>query len=385
MIKNTFLKNFLIGTVFRALSAVNRHIPKNPNVVLLYSDLGFRDNLKALYDYMISAGYNRKYHIVCAVSDCAEYRDVKLPHVTFVSQTEGIRAFFRSGHVFYCFGKLPIVPAKSQTATQMWHGTSFKGFAENQVKTVSAKQQFYTHVFASSEYFRPIVEKKFACTPDRVCICGHPRTDIFYRDEPVYEELRQYDKVIVWLPTFRKSASVGMSDGNENEIVPVLPASSFAKMDEWLGHRRMKLIIKLHPMQDTSGLPVSDFQNLELLTNDAFTERNWNLYALLRQSDALITDYSSVFYDYLLLDRPIGFTEDDVEEYQNSRGFAVDPEKFRPGMRIRTEEDLYEFLISVAEGRDAYRGARKEINDLSNRYQDGRNAKRALELAGIRL
>lgn len=383
MIKNVYLKNFLIDTVFAGLSQVNRHMRKDPHQILLYSDLGFRDNLKALYDYLIEENYNQKYHIVCAVSDYEKYGDVRIPNVSFISQMAGVKEFLKSGHVFYCFGKLPIIPANGQTASQMWHGTSFKGFAENQTKTADRKKQFYTHVFASSEYFRPIVEKKFACDPDRVCICGHPRTDILYRDEPVYQELQQYDKVVAWLPTFRKSASVGMSDGDGSRVVPILNASDFEAMDQWLKERRMKLIIKLHPVQDISGLQVSYFQNLELLTHQKFTERKWNLYAMLRQSDALITDYSSVFYDYLLLDRPIGFTEDDVKMYQNSRGFAVDPEKFRPGMRIRDLDGLYGFLQSVADGQDDYKAARKEINDLANAYQDGRNAERALRLAGI--
>lgn len=383
MIKNIYLKNFLTGSVFSLLSSINKHTVKDPRNVLLYSDLGFRDNLKALYDYMISHHYNRKYRIICAVSDWEDYVDVHLPNVTFVNPVSGVRTYLRSGHVFYCFGKLPITPSKDQTVCQMWHGTSFKGFAENQVRTTNSRRQFYTQVFASSDYFRPIVEKKFGCTPDRIRICGHPRTDIMYQDKPVYKELQQYRKVVIWLPTFRKSSSVGMSDGNGDEIVPVLNASEFAKMDQWLKSHTMKLIIKLHPVQDISGLKASDFQNLELLTNEAFTQHNWNLYAMLRQSDALITDYSSVFYDYLLLNRPIGFTEDDVEQYRDSRGFAVDPELFRPGMRIRTTDDLYKFLESVSDGHDNYRKERENINNLSNRYQDGHNARRALELNGI--
>lgn len=385
MIKNTALKNILINTVFKGISSVNAATPKIDRQILFYSDLGFRDNIRALFDYAISIHLNEHYRLVCAVSDYKDWSDKagELKNVSFVSPLKGVTEYLRSGHVYYCFGKLPIRPARGQTVCQMWHGTSFKGFAKDQVNSVSRRNQFYTHVFASSEYFRPIVEEKFQCLPDRVVINGHPRTDVFYHDTQPYD-LGQYKKLIVWLPTFRKSSSVAMADGKD-ELIPLFDSAGLKELDRKLRENEVRMIVKLHPVQDTSGLDRSSFTNLEVMTNAEFNRKGYELYRLLKQSDALITDYSSVFYDYLLLDRPIGFTEDDLQLYADSRGFAVDPDKFRPGARLRTENDVYQFIEDVAAEKDGWGDARKEINDLSNAFQDGQNARRAFTLCGVRI
>lgn len=384
MIKNIFLKNLLINTVFRAASAVNRCIPKNQHKVLLYANEGFRDNIMYLSRYMVGMGYDKKYKIICACDDYRSHHAARHPNVKFVSTKMGMLHYFTSKAVYYCFGRIPIVPAKGQAAVQMWHGTSFKGFDQTMQKTNSIKNQFYTHVFASSEFFRPIVEKKFACAPSCVYICGHPRTDCFYYKGKNYD-LGNYKKVIIWMPTFRKSEQLGYADTDTDNIVPYFRTEELPELDKFARDNDVLLLIKFHPMQDIGSEKLGEFTNIRLYTHKEFT-KHYDLYGLLKQTDALITDYSSVFYDYLLLDKPIGFTEDDEEQYASSRGFAVDdPDAFKPGMRIRTREDLLKFISDTAEDIDEYKAKRKEINDLANQYQDGRNCERALKAGNITL
>lgn len=382
MIKSIFLKNLLINTVFKGLSLLNGVIKKDPNTILLYSDTDFRDNTRYLYQHLIENHYNDQYKIICAVKNDQDFAGESVKNVSFVKPMQGVKAYLTSGHVFYSFGKIPIVPGKNQYVMQMWHGTSFKGFAENQTKTNSQKTQFYTHVFASSEYFKPIVQKKFSCAPDRVFVCGHPRTDMLYKTEPKYD-LGEFKKIIVWLPTFRKSSFLGMSDGDANMLIPLFDVEDLEQLDTFLAGINVKVIVKLHPAQDVSEINVDRFTHLDLMTHKQFMKNQYDLYALLRHADALVTDYSSVFYDYLLLNRPIGFTEDDVDSYKDSRGFAVDPDAFRPGMRLRTKADFYQFVQLLAEGKDAFQEARNQINCLSNEYQDGHNCERALKASHI--
>ncbi|WP_158682940.1 CDP-glycerol glycerophosphotransferase family protein [Lactobacillus sp. CBA3605] len=384
MIRNVALKNFLINTVFRLFTGINSIIPKNDHKILLYSDLGFRDNTKSIYDYMIKNGYNDKYQIVCAVNDYQKYKDTAPDNVKFVNRVTGIFDYWKSGHVFYSFGRIPIEPRKNQQVTQMWHGTSFKGFAKNQTQTSNKKHRFYTQVFASSDYFIPIVEKKFAIDRNDIVVCGHPRTDILLTDyKHTHYDLGDFERIILWLPTFRKSSKLGQSNGDSKLILPLLSTDDFKSFDQWLAQRNVRVIAKLHPLQDTSNIK-GGFTNLNLYSNDDFSKYGWDLYQVLKQADALITDYSSVFYDYLLLNRPIGFTEDDKQDYKNNRGFAVnDPDKFRPGAKMKTKENLYSFIESVIQDDDKFEMDRVNINNIANKYQDGMNAKRALKLSGV--
>lgn len=133
----------LTNTVFRVISAINKAIPKDNQLILLYSNLGFRDNVAYLYNHLIDNEYNKKYKIIRSQND--KCREIIPKNVKVVSNTKGILYFLRAGHVFYCFGKLPIYPSKHQIVIQMWHGTPFKDADEWQKATVS-KQSYYTYL-----------------------------------------------------------------------------------------------------------------------------------------------------------------------------------------------------------------------------------------------
>lgn len=385
MIRNVYIKNGLINTVFKLLSAVNMLVKKDDKKILLYSDTTFRDNTRYLYEYLKEKEYNEKYIIICAVKDYRQYATCRNQNIYFVSPLIGVIKYLSCGHIFYSFGKIPIKPSKDQIVIQMWHGTSFKGFAANQKKTNNLTNNFYTYVYASSEYFRSIVAKKFAVNQKNIVICGHPRTDVFYKKGLSYD-FSAYKKMVIWLPTFRKSKALGMHDGKSNSIIPLVADRDLGKLEQYLKNKNVFMIVKLHPEQDVVPVDKRKFTHLQLMTDDIFRESKYDLYALLKCADALITDYSSVFYDFLLLNRPIGFTDDDVEEYRDSRGFAVDdPDAFRPGMKMKTLNDLERFIDNLLQGTDDYIQARTKISNLSNKYQDGNNCRRSLEFSKIHL
>ena len=386
MIKNVLLKNILINTVFKGLSLVNRIVPKDDKKVLLYSDERFCDNILYLYRYLRENGYHKDYELICAAKVFTGGTD-RDEGVRFVKPGRAVLDYLRCGHVFYCFGRLPIQPVEGkQTVIQMWHGTSFKGFASNQVKTNSLKNQFYTYVYAGSDFFVPMTARKFAVPEDKIRICGHPRTDVFMSGREAPDYFGSCRKLVAWLPTFRHSHELGMTDGDPGIVIPVLKKEEMSAFNDYLARRDIKVVVKLHPSQDIPAWGPGAMSNLIIMTDAEFTGRGIDLYEMLKGSDAMITDYSSVIYDYLLLDRPIGFTEDDLDEYRGSRGFAVDVDRFRPGMRIRTCDDLMRFIDSLEETgeNDKYREAREELNDLVNHYQDGKNSLRTVRLSGMR-
>ena len=107
-------------------------------------------------------------------------------------------------------------------------------------------------------------------------------------------------------------------------------------------------------------------------------ERGIPLYDLLAGSDGLVTDYSSVFFDYLLADRPIATTTDDMEEWKKMTGFAFDLDAFldEATTRVATLEDLIAFLTDLCAGADSKAAGRRRIREITNTYFDGDSAKR---------
>ena len=94
----------------------------------------------------------------------------------------------------------------------------------------------------------------------------------------------------------------------------------------------------------------------------------------------MITDYSSVYFDYTLLDKPIAVVWEDVEEYRKNPGFVVDLDRYLVGAeKVYSIKDLCEFVENVAKGSDLLKTERREIRDLTNDNLDGRNSKRAVD------
>lgn len=384
MIKNVKLKVFLQNTVFTLFSWLNQRKHHDSRKIMLYSNMGFRDNVKALYDYLIDAGYNQKYKIICSTNDYKMYNKDLPSNVIFVSNIRGVLLYFSAGFVYYCFGKIPIFHGKDQKVVQMWHGSAFKAPDEGMLKGHSFDKPYYTNVFSSSKHFAPIFSYCFSIPVQQVVICGQPRCDVLYKENPHYA-FGEYRKLILWAPTFRKSLVTGYSDSTaDDNLVPVLKKEDFAEINSKLRELGVKVVVKLHPLQDLDQYHTTDLDHFVLLSHQEFVRRKMDLYKFMAQSDALITDYSSIFIDYLLLDRPIAFTEDDMDDY--TRGFVFDnPKSYQPGFRIKTKEDFLAFAESLVNDVDDYKSERKRVMALANDYHDGKFCKRALECVGINL
>ena len=368
---------------------INAWLPKSAKKIVFYSNMGFRDNVKAVYDYLLTCPGFENFKIVCSVSD---YKQMKRkPHpknVRFLSPLFGVFHFLTGKYFFYSFGKYPIKPSKRQMVINLWHGSPLKKIGNY---LDDEDQNFFTYVLAASDFFVPIMQKSFSCDPSQVVVCGHPRNDALYGKNDALKQLGLdggYNKIFLWLPTFRRSSFLGVEDTEASfgqTGMPILgDPESMAKVNEQLALYNSILVAKIHPAQDLNSIHVEGFSNIRVFTNEEMQQKECNLYELLADADALITDYSSVYFDYLLLNRPIGFTADDMEEYMENRGFVVeDPYSLMPGQVIRTPEDFSLFLSGVLSGNDNYRSAREEVNRLVNRYHDGKDCKRVLELAGI--
>ena len=146
------------------------------------------------------------------------------------------------------------------------------------------------------------------------------------------------------MPTYKQSF-VGdvRQDGvfNANGI-SFLSLEDLTNLDKFLVQTDNLLIIKLHPMDVLQNYEFPSFENLIIIKQKDFKEQ---LYPLLGACSYLLTDYSSVWVDYCILKRPIGFVMNDVEEYRNSRGFTIDNLLSKlPGSVIESYKELLVFI-----------------------------------------
>ena len=100
-------------------------------------------------------------------------------------------------------------------------------------------------------------------------------------------------------------------------------------------------MLKPHFAQDVSKIKSCNLSNIKFIDDQFFIENNITSYEFIANCDALISDYSSVYYDYLLCDKPIGLVWEDFHEYKNTVDFAVDMEYYmKAGEKIYNIEDF---------------------------------------------
>lgn len=377
-----FIIKFFHATVFALCSFLNKRINHKQDKILFYTDLGFRDNVKALYDYLIENEFNKKYKIVCATNDYAKFVQTQPQNVTFKKKWNGFIDYFSAGYVFYCFGRIPILPGKNQNVVQLWHGSPLKAASQKMLDSYSADKLFFTHIIASSDFFVSVLSQWFTFPKEKIAVCGQPRNDLLFTN--THYDFGTYEKLIIWLPTFRNSAQMG-NDSSQNQVIPIFQESDFAELNEFLRSKQVKIIVKLHPVQNIDTYNTVDLEHFVLLSNDEFMRREMDLYRLCSQADAMITDYSSIYFDYLLLNRPIGFTEDDIDTYAGNRGFSVkNQDECKPGFRIKTKQDFYQFVNDVVTEKDDFASERANVNSWANTYTDNKSSERVLNLVGIK-
>lgn len=385
MIKNIALKKVLKGSICKIITCVNKVLRKNDITVLLYmGNKGIDFNLKPLYDYLISNGYNRKYHIVCSV-ESKEYFGEQEENVTYVNHIGGLKYFLKSRHVFYTAGQLPVKPRKDQVVIHMNHGITDYKTVGALTKINNGDEFFFTYMIASSPLYVPIFTKEYLCSEDNIRVCNEPMTERIIQPREKYT-FDGYSKVLLWLPTFRQSDYLGYDDSTMESVLPLYDEEDYEQLNSILAQKNILLIVKLHPSQSIENYKEVMFSNLKIYSHKDFLDTKMNLYDLMAQVDGLIGDYSSASLQFLLTGKPLAYVIPDYEEYQEKRGFVFDnPKEYMPGHLIYNKDEFEQFLDDFASERDEYAKDRERIKNIIHTYQDTNSCKRLLELSGIAL
>ena len=145
------------------------------------------------------------------------------------------------------------------------------------------------------------------------------------------------------------------------------------KLNTFLKKENMYLDIKLHPFNQPSKTLLKvlhEASHINFLDHDA-------IYEIISQYDMLITDYSSIYFDYLLLNRPIIFAPFDKETYiQKDREFYFDYNEITPGPQTMDWNEVMQQLEMFTNTPNAYSNKRKLMKNRFHTYQDDQSTKR---------
>ena len=266
------------------------------------------------------------------------------------------------------YGFLAATPFREGTrCIQLWHAAgAIKtfGFEDESVRNRSkgAIRRFkkvydrFSHVVVGSDEMAGIFNRSFGVEPNRIVKTGIPRTDLFF-NKAEQEEMKEKlygvfpilrdKKVILYAPTFR--------DNQKNEGEYPLDAETLLQT---LGTEYV-LMIKNHPV-----ITHTPSKHLEGSVIDVSDYKDVNHLLLL--TDILITDYSSIPFEFSLMEKPMIFYAYDLEEYTEARGIQGNYHEIVPGPVAKNTEDIIQYIQEDLFDVNTLTNYKKKWNTYSN-------------------
>ena len=381
--------NKLLATMIRILNGI---IPKSLKKIYLFSTFLYKDNIQAILDEMIQDGFIDRYLVYCDGPAFSTYNHKNVFHVKH-GTLKSFLAFFMSKYVIYDIGIYgQIKGGKNQYLVNTWHGTSLKRIEYYLEKNMrKGMPPLCTYSIAYSDFFKPVIQKAFGLDEEHVLVSGEPRNDYLFSENKsaILGKLgitHKYRSLVIWMPTWRQNREhLEENDGESYPYgIPFLTESSLDELNKECVKNDCLLIIKWHGLQDQGSICKENYPGILFLTSEDIAKTNMPLYYLVGCCDGLITDYSSIYVNYAVLNRPICFAYDDIESYKNNRGFMFENvEDIMPGYHVHSMGGIIDFIHDTVNNVDRYISKREETEKKLNTFSDDKNSYRLLKQLGI--
>ena len=392
---------YIVQTAKYRIKSVIYKVDDKTILFSCFAGQSYADSPKAIYEYMLKNEKYKEYKFVWIFNEPDKYDFLENNRNTIIIKRKGnlYQKFLHTAKYLIFNFKIPeyIIPKKSQVFVQCWHGTPLKRLGcdlihyDNAMNTVEGMKKRYrieakrfSYLISPSKYctekFISAWDLKKINKENIIIEKGYPRNDFLYTytekdvesikrkilDKQYAEYKKNPKKIILYAPTFRANQyETGVGYIYKEEV-------DFDKLRKALGN---EYIILFRPHYFVAN--AFNFDKYESFVYNVSEVDDVNeLYII---SDILITDYSSVFFDYANLKKPIIFYMYDLEHYRDeSNGFYFDVEKELPGKIVRTDDEVIEEIIRVTKEFE-YDEKYREFNEKFNYLDDGHASKRVIE------
>lgn len=400
--KNQFLRSLLRKMVYLKKRIIYKRCCKKNEIeekmIIFESFMGrtYSDNPRAIYEEMLNNPKYKDFEFIWAFKKPEEKENIEQLSRATLTKYNSLEyyKYYSKAKYFVSNSRIPeaIKPREGQVYIQTWHGTPLKrlgydlttegGNALNSLKDMQKKYKVdaerYSYLLAPSKF---CTEKFTSCfnlkenNPNcEIIEEGYPRNDFLsnYTQEDISKIKNSLNindignkKIILYAPTWRDNQHTsGVGYTYKTEV-------DFDLLQKELGNDYI-ILFRAHYFVANSF----DFEKYKGFIYDVSHYESINdLYVI---SDMLITDYSSVFFDYAILKRPIIFYMYDLKAYQEDiRGFYIDLKEL-PGNIVENESDLVKEINNL-KNNFSYDERYQKFHDKFNSLEDGKATKRVLE------
>lgn len=241
------------------------------------------------------------------------------------------------------------------------------------------KRKFDRQIFlcATSELTQQLFAPCFGVDKEKLPIVGEPRNDILYsnttnRDylvKHISHSIQNFTTIFAYTPTWR-----------DGEIWDT--GIDFEKMNSFLLKYNCALIIRPHHFDKTfSDL---DGTHSNIFISNSYSQEYNDAYNELVGVDVLISDYSSLIFEFLITNRPVLVYTPDYQHYKEMRGFLIKFDTHIPSNRLNNHQDLIQAMLNVING-DYDKNRYNKIRNMFHKYQDANSSKRVYDEINSRL
>lgn len=379
-------------------SLLTKFLPINQKRIIFESEGDYSDNSQALFHYMNKHNFFNKHNYVAVwVMDNPKNYVDRLPAVVLNKSLKKVNFklmyylatckdyIYDHNNLFENFRKRP-----GQRIIYLSHGFGYKAPKGYEYNERGSKPDM---LMAEGDIPAVGLCKWWKLDINKAKKLGYPRNDYLLEEnksvaskvERIFK-LKSYSCILLWMPTFRKSNVSFLSEDylSSGTGLPLLTSKEkLLKFNEYLSKENILLILKLHHLQAKLDIFKNDFSNIKILRDEDLQSLDIQLYQFIKYTDALITDYSSISTDYLLLNKPIIYTLDDYDDYKKSRGiFPENALELMKGYHVYSIDELERSINEILTGYDRFNDERKSIIRSFFTYPDGHASERIVDYLG---
>ncbi|MGL4663350.1 MAG: CDP-glycerol glycerophosphotransferase family protein [Culicoidibacterales bacterium] len=344
------LLNILFYHLFGLYCQVTR---KKQGLIVFGSWMGQRysDNTRFLAEFLAE---NEGFQVVYILDKNVE---IDLPKNILRVNKNSCRSWLfiaRAEYIFVTHGysdiSLPNVTKKLENIVQLWHGTPLKKIEDDNTgrfayrfrENEKRKNKYLYYLSSSTEMTKALLTAfhSYSCQKENILEIGQPRNDFLIKNannkERIAEIKEKYGiakeaKLVTYMPTFRDDNSEVHDFQNDTTLLTLLEKTGYA------------LVSKSH---------FAASAQLKTMSTNIINGSKFDTQELLLITDILITDYSSCYFDFAVMNRPIIHFAYDYEAYYQMRGMYYQLEEATPGMVVKDLVELYKYVSLITENID---------------------------------
>lgn len=316
----------------------------------------FSDNARAVFDEMVRRGINERYCFVWLThkkGSCIRIKNTKCAY----NRIKQIYYSMRSRYLISC-NTFATRYGDYQKAFFLGHGLPLKSLMGYKAPPG------LDYSIGLGKATNHIQAKEANIPEENVLTLGYPRNDSLNKKtgKDIRKILGDYSKIVVWYPTYRQHCSSTMKVAAVNSLPIIHDVNSAKRLNELASQLNYLIVLKPHFSQDVSYVKNLGLSNILFINDDFFMEHNISSYEFVGACDALVTDYSSIYFDFLLCDKPIIAVWEDKDEYIKNRGFVIDLDYYFAGAyKVYNIEDFMIALQKLEKEGDLFTSKRHEL------------------------